>query len=36
MVEKIIAQEIRTGIEAGRPYKDIYQSIKDRMAALAV
>lgn len=36
MVEKIIAQEIRTGIEAGRPYKNIYQSIKERMTALSV
>ena len=36
MVEKIIAQEIRTGIEAGRPYKNIYQSIKERMTALSL
>ena len=36
MVEKIIAQEIRTGIEAGRPYRNIYQSIKERMTALSV
>lgn len=31
MVEKVIAQEIRAGIEAGRPYKNIYQAVKDRM-----
>lgn len=36
MVEKITAQEIRTGIEAGRPYRNIYQSIKERMTALSV
>lgn len=36
MVEKIIAKEIRVGIETGRPYTDIYQAIKERMAALTV
>ena len=36
MVEKIIAQEIRTGIEARRPYRNIYQSIKERLTALSV
>ena len=34
MVEKIIAQEISTGIEAGRPYKDIYAGLKEKLSAL--
>lgn len=34
MVEKIIAQEISTGIEAGRPYKDIYAGLKAKLSAL--
>lgn len=33
LIEKLIAQEITVGIEAGKHYKDIYQSIKDRLAA---
>jgi len=32
LVEKVIAQEIAAGIEAGQPYKDIYQAVKDRLA----
>ena len=32
LVEKIIAQEISSGIEAEQPYKEIYCSIKDRLA----
>lgn len=31
MVERAIEKEIRTGIEAGRPYKEIYQSIKEHI-----
>lgn len=34
MVEKVIAQEIRVGIEAGRPYKDIYAGLKEKLSAL--
>ena len=34
MAEKIIAQEIRTGIEAGKPYKVIYTGLKERLSAL--
>lgn len=34
MVEKIIAQEISTGIEAGRPYNDIYAGLKEKLSAL--
>lgn len=34
VVEKIIAQEISTGIEAGRPYKDIYAGLKEKLSAL--
>lgn len=34
MVEKIIAQEISTGIEAGRPYEDIYAGLKEKLSAL--
>ena len=33
LIEKLIAQEITVGIEAGKHYKEIYQSIKDRLAA---
>lgn len=33
LIEKLITQEITVGIEAGKHYKDIYQSIKDRLAA---
>jgi len=32
LVEKVIAQEIAAGIEAERPYKEIYQAVKDRLA----
>lgn len=35
LVEKIIAQEITTGIDAGRPYKEIYSAVKDRLAAFS-
>lgn len=31
MVERAIEKEIRTGIEAGIPYKEIYQSIKEHI-----
>lgn len=34
MVEKIIAQEIRTGIEAGKPYKEIYSGLKEKLSSL--
>ena len=34
MVEKVIAQEISTGIEAGRPYKDIYAGLKAKLSGL--
>lgn len=34
MVEKIIAQEIRTGIDAGKPYKEIYTGLKERLSGL--
>lgn len=33
LVEKVIAQEITAGIEVGRPYKEIYGAVKDRLAA---
>ena len=35
LVEKIIAQEITAGIEAERPYKTIYQAVKDRLAVFS-
>lgn len=35
LVEKIIAQEIAAGIEAERPYKEIYSAVKDRLVAFA-
>ena len=35
LVEKVIAQEITAGIEAGQPYKAIYQAIKDKLAAFS-
>lgn len=35
LVEKVIAQEIMAGIEAERPYKEIYSAIKDRLAAFS-
>lgn len=34
LVENTIAQEIAAGIEAGQPYKEIYQAVKDRLAAV--
>jgi len=34
-VERLIAQEVTTGIEAGRPYKEIYGAVKDRLAAFS-
>ncbi len=36
LVEKLIAQEVTAGIEAGRPYKEIYSAVKDRLAAVGV
>lgn len=33
LAEKAIAQEIRAGIEAGKPYKDIYARLKERLHA---
>ena len=33
LVEKIIAQEIAAGIEAERPYREIYQAVKERLTA---
>ena len=35
MLEKIITQEINTGIESGKPYKDIYRAIKNRLSAFS-
>ena len=35
LVEKMIAQEITAGIEAGTPYKAIYQAVKDRLAVFS-
>lgn len=35
LVEKVIAQEITAGLEAGRPYKEIYSAVKDRLAAIS-
>lgn len=35
LVEKMIAQEIMAGIEAGTPYKAIYQAVKDRLAVFS-
>jgi len=35
LVEKIIAQEIKAGIDAERPYKEIYQAVKDRLSAVS-
>ena len=34
IVEKIIEQEIRTGIEARRPYKDIYSRLNEKLHGL--
>lgn len=34
MVEKVIAQEIRVGIGAGKPYKAIYAGLKEKLSAL--
>lgn len=35
LVEKVIAQEIAAGIETDKPYKAIYQAIKDRLAVFS-
>lgn len=35
LVERVIAREIEAGIEARRPYKDIYQAAKDRLTAFS-
>lgn len=35
MLEKIITQEINTGIESGKPYKDIYRAIKNRLSVFS-
>ena len=34
MVERIIAREIRSGIEAGRPYKEIYSALKEKLCSM--
>lgn len=34
LVEKVIAREITAGIEAERPYKEIYSAVKDRLASV--
>ena len=34
IVEKGIAQESRTGIEDGRPYKEIYTRLKEKLSSL--
>lgn len=36
MVERLIAQEITAGIQVGEPYKNIYKTIKDRLAVFGV
>lgn len=36
MVEKIIAKEIRTGIQAERSYKEIYAGIKEKLSPLCL
>lgn len=35
LVERVIAQEITAGVEAEKPYKAIYQAVKDRLAAFS-
>ena len=35
LVEQVIAQEITAGIEEERPYRAIYQAVKDRLTVLA-
>lgn len=35
MVERIVAQEIRAGIEAGEPYRGIYAAVKEKLYGLS-
>lgn len=35
MVERIVAQEIRAGIEAGAPYRGIYAAVKEKLCGLS-
>ena len=35
LVERVIAQEITAGIEAEKPYKAIYQAVKDKLAVFS-
>jgi len=35
LAENLISQEITAGIQAGRPYKEIYQAVKDKLAAFS-
>lgn len=36
MAERVVAQEITAGIQAGEPYKSIYQAIKNRLAVFGM